>query len=78
MIFEDIDEVVEATKEILSVSDKSDAIKPKHYRMNIKGVDIEARDIMQAVMTPEEYDGFLYGNILNIYFEQKERTESRI
>lgn len=39
-------------------------IKPNHYKLNIKGVDLEVKDIMQEVMGKEQYKGFLYGNAI--------------
>lgn len=39
-------------------------IKPNHYKLNIKGIDLEVKDIMQEVMGKEQYKGFLYGNAI--------------
>lgn len=39
-------------------------IRPNHYKLNIKGVDLEVKDIMQEVMGKEQYKGFLYGNAI--------------
>ena len=39
-------------------------IKPNHYKLNIKGVDLEVKDIMKEVMGKEWYKGFLYGNAI--------------
>lgn len=39
-------------------------IKPNHYKLNIKGIDLEVKDIMQEVMEEEQYKGFLYGNAI--------------
>lgn len=52
-----LEDMDEAAKEILSIPDKADAIKPNHYKLQINGNECEVRDVMQAVMTAEEYDG---------------------
>lgn len=48
-----------------------DNIEPNHYKLNIKGIDIEVRDIMKCVMSKEEYKGFLYGNIIKYVLRTK-------
>lgn len=52
----------------------NNAVKPNHYKLNVKGIDCEVRDVMQAVMTEEEYDGFLYGNILKYILRAKRKN----
>lgn len=52
--------------EVIDLSDKAedeedDAINPKHYR--VAGLP-DAIDIMNHLMTKEQYEGFLWGNIL--------------
>lgn len=39
-------------------------IRPDYYKMVVNGTEADGFDIMQAVMTEEEYRGFLKGNIL--------------
>lgn len=43
---------------------RPDAIKPNHYKMCIKGVDMEVDDIIKAVLTSEQYQGWLHGNTI--------------
>lgn len=43
------------------VKSESDAINPSHYR--VEGIP-EAIEIMQGLMTKEQYEGFLWGNII--------------
>ena len=65
---------IEKTRELNRTTDKTDNIKPNHYRMNINGVDIETRDIMQAVATEEEYNGFLYCNVIKYILRAKRKN----
>lgn len=67
------DKKIEQLEEIIA-TDKSDAIKPNHYKLEINGNECEVRDVMQAVMTEEEYDGFLYGNILKYILRAKKKN----
>lgn len=72
MAYDDIKKT-EQLEEIIA-TDKSDAIKPNHYKLEINGNECEVRDVMQAVMTEEEYDGFLYGNILKYILRAKRKN----
>lgn len=65
---------VEKTEELNKTTGESDAIKPNHYKLQIKNNECEVRDVMQAVMTEEEYDGFLYGNILKYILRAKRKN----
>lgn len=70
---EDIDPI--KTKEINETKEyETNPIKPNHYKMNINGIDIEARDIMQAVATEEEYNGFLYCNVIKYVLRAKRKN----
>lgn len=42
-------------------SDKQDAVNPSHYR--VSGIP-EAIEIIQHLMTKEQFEGFLWGNII--------------
>lgn len=66
------DKKIERFEEI--IEDRPDAIKPNHYKMAINGIDIEARDIMQAVATEEEYNGFLYCNVIKYVLRAKRKN----
>lgn len=45
----------------IAISEGDDAINPAHYK--VEGLP-EAIDIMNNLMTPEQYEGYLWGNIL--------------
>lgn len=45
--------------------------KPNHYRMNIKGAEIEVMDIIEAILTPEEFRGYKKGNVLKYILREK-------
>lgn len=38
--------------------------KPLHYQMTINGNDVEVLDIIKARLSPEEFKGYLKGNVL--------------
>lgn len=42
-------------------SDVPDAVNPSHY--NVKGVQ-QPIEVMQKLMSKEQYEGFLWGNII--------------
>lgn len=45
----------------IAISEGDDAVNPSHYR--VKGIP-EAIEIMEGLMTKEQFEGFLWGNIL--------------
>lgn len=57
----DEEEIEEEGEEIMEDILANSAINPKHYR--VEGLP-EAIDIMDHLMTPEQFEGFLWGNII--------------
>ncbi len=57
----DEEEIEGEGEEIMEDILANSAITPKHYR--VEGIP-EAIDIMDHLMTPEQFEGFLWGNIL--------------
>ena len=53
--------VVDIDDDDVPKNDVEDAINPKHYKVD--GLP-EAIDIMNHLMTPEQFEGFLWGNIM--------------
>lgn len=67
---EDKKEELKSAPSLLSgIEDKVN--KPNHYRMNIKGVQIEVMDIIEAILTPEEFRGYKKGNVLKYILREK-------
>ena len=40
---------------------------PKHYQIDVKGKEIEVTELIETVLTKEEYIGYLKGNILKYH-----------
>lgn len=53
--------LLEGEETVEEDKDKTDAINPAHYR--VEGIP-EAIEIMQGLMTKEQFEGFLWGNII--------------
>lgn len=49
---------------------------PNHYRLSVAGHDVEVIDIIKAVLTPEEFRGYLKGN--NIKYIMRESNKNHI
>ena len=58
-----------STPSMLANNDKVNS--PNHYRMNIKGVQIEVMDIIESILTPEEFRGYKKGNVLKYILREK-------
>ena len=56
-------EKVEVAKKNMYKEVKEDMVNsPKHYKL--RGLDIESVDVIKAVLTPEEFAGWLKGNAM--------------
>lgn len=67
---EDKKEELKSAPSLLSeIEDKVN--KPNHYRMNIKGIQIEVMDIIESILTPEEVRGYKKGNVLKYILREK-------
>lgn len=67
---EDKKEELKSVPSLLSeIEDKVN--KPNHYRMNIKGTEIEVMDIIESILTPEEVRGYKKGNVLKYILREK-------
>ena len=53
---------------------KTDAINPSHYR--VKGIP-EAIEIMEHLMTKEQLEGFLWGNILKYAYRYGRKGDKK-
>ena len=58
-------------KEAVEMADimNDNVSSPKHYSLNHKG--IECIDAMEAALTPEEFKGYLHGNIIKYIWRYK-------
>ena len=48
---------------------------PSHYQL--PGLDVEAIDVIQAVLTPEQFEGYCLGNMLKYLLRQGRKDEAR-
>lgn len=70
VIIEEIEEVSEVVEEVIAVAEKTEEVadfkvydpvnKPSHYTQG----STETIDIIKLMLTPEEYRGFLKGNVI--------------
>jgi hypothetical protein len=47
---------------------------PKHYKINIKGAHIEVTELIESVLSKEEYIGYLKGNILKYHIRARAKN----
>lgn len=47
---------------------------PRHYQANVNGQPIECLDLIEALLTPEEFRGFLLGNVHKYTFRSKNKN----
>lgn len=47
-----------------------DAINPDHYKRNGK---VECIDAIEAALTPEEFRGFLKGNVMKYVYRERQK-----
>jgi len=58
-----------------SPTNKEDMVNhPKHYKLNIKGAHIEVTELIESVLSKEEYIGYLKGNILKYHIRAKTKN----
>ena len=55
---------------------KDNVNSPNHYRLSVAGHDVEVIDIIKAVLTPEEFRGYLKGN--SIKYIMRENNKNHI
>ena len=48
---------------------------PSHYQL--PGLDVEAIDVIRAVLTPEQFEGYCLGNMLKYLLRQGRKDEAR-
>lgn len=54
---------------------KYDNVKqPKHYMLEIGNVHVEVLDIIKATLTPEEFRGFLKGNVIKYILRERNKN----
>ena len=46
---------------------------PKHYKLD--GLEIEALDVIKASLTPEQFKGYLVGNMLKYLLRHKKKNK---
>ena len=63
------EELKSASSLLSEIEDKVN--RPNHYRMNIKGIQIEVMDIIESILTPEEVRGYKKGNVLKYILREK-------
>ena len=64
-------------KKIVGINKENDNVNsPNHYRLSVAGHDVEVIDIIKAVLTPEEFRGYLKGN--NIKYIMRENNKNHI
>lgn len=66
----EVAKLVEKTFEVF----KDNVNSPTHYKLNISGHDIEVIDIIRAILTPEEFRGYLKGNILKYIMRESNKN----
>lgn len=58
----------------IAISEGDDAVNPSHYQ--VEGIP-EAIEIMQGLMTKEQFEGFLWGNILKYAYRYGRKGDKK-
>jgi len=66
---------IDGIEQIISNGQPKDMVNhPKHYQINVKGKKIEVTELIETVLTREEYIGYLRGNILKYHIRAHEKN----